>query len=116
MKYSLSSFKTGILQPRIGLIEINELFSQGFNYRSVPQSCKNGVNVMAKDWDNLIILDACRPDALDSARETHPWLPKGSTRWSVGGTSSQWMNQTFGDPDINLSDIGYITGNPYSRD
>ena len=72
--------------------------------------------IIAEDWDIVIIPDACRPDALDTAREAHSWLAKGSTRWSVGGMSSQWMDRTFDHPDYDLSDIGYITGNPYSRD
>ncbi|ESP90035.1 hypothetical protein [Candidatus Halobonum tyrrellensis] len=71
--------------------------------------------VFDEEWDVLVLLDACRYDAARRAQNRHRWLSGVESRWSVGGTSTQWMDRTFDDPSVDLSDVGYVTGNPYSE-
>lgn len=52
-------------------------------------------NVFNEDWDLLIVLDTCRPDALRQVSDDYPFIEAVGSRWSVGGTSSEWMYNTF---------------------
>mgnify|MGYP006277196223 CR=1 FL=1 len=71
-----------------------------------------GVNVFEEDWDNLIILDACRYD--EFADHTH-LLPDGDLqkRMSRGSHSREWVKGNFGQ---RLHDVAYLSTNLfYSR-
>ena len=63
--YSLSNIKTAVKQPRKALTEINRLFEQGFDIRASPAHNPKGIDILSADWDNLIILDACRFDTFE---------------------------------------------------
>lgn len=65
------------------------------------------VSVLEKDWDNLIVIDACRYDIFD---ETFPELNSGK-RLTVGSSSAEFIEKTFTDNYYN--DIVYITANPH---
>lgn len=75
----------------------------------VPYLNRIGTNVYEKEWDVLLILDACR---LDLYRETI--REDAGDIWSVGSSSEEWMKNTFGKRDT--SDTAYVTGNVFSRD
>jgi hypothetical protein len=54
-----------------------------------------GTNVFDREWGLLIVLDACRVDALRTVTPEYDWLgPVGATT-SVGSTSKEWMINTF---------------------
>jgi len=77
-----------------------------------------GTNVFSKSWDVLVILDACRVDALRSVAEEYSFLgaADSSTLRSVGSSSPQWIANTFTDArrDV-ISDTAYISANPYAK-
>jgi hypothetical protein len=71
--------------------------------------------VFDADWDLLVVLDACRADLWSEVVGPDDDLPVGTTRISPGGTSTEWLDAVFGDrPRDALSDVGYVTANPYS--
>lgn len=63
----------------------------------------------SKEWDNLIILDACRHDIYEevTGREVE-------SRISLGSTSSEFVQGNFSEGD--WEDTVVITGNPFYRD
>ena len=66
-----------------------------------------GCHIFEEDWDNLLVLDACRPDMFDRIC----WLDgKLETRISLGPKTPRWMEQNFNGR--NLSDTVYVTANP----
>lgn len=70
---------------------------------------KDGTNVVAdEDWDNLIILDACRYDVY---KELTPFEGEVETRESRGSASKQWVRGNF-DEEI-LHDTVIISGNQW---
>lgn len=73
-----------------------------------------GTNIHDKEWDLLIILDACRVDALRHVGEEYDFLDEIDSIWSVGSTSFEWMTFTFRQRHLDkIQQTAYITGNPY---
>ncbi len=74
-----------------------------------------GTNVYDHDWDALIILDACRVDALREVSEEYDFVSVDETINSVGSTSFEWMNHTF-DTDYReeIERTAYVSGNGYT--
>lgn len=108
MRYSLTSLKKAIQQPRKIAIEINGYFRNGRNHRT--EKCYNpkGFEIFEEDWDNLIILDACRYDMFcEVANELPGELEK---RESKAGDTNEFLRHTFQGRDLH--DTIYITGNP----
>ena len=64
-------------------------------------------NVLDKDWDNLILLDACRHDYFKK------FYPKTDKIVSTGTHSRHFVENTF--TGRQCQDIIYITGNPHLR-
>lgn len=66
----------------------------------------NSISVMKREWDNLIVLDACRYDVFASC-----WVGPGelSSAISKGSNTPEWLNRTFTDL---YPDTVYVTGNP----
>lgn len=62
------------------------------------------------EWDNLIILDACRPEFLRGAA---PHLAEGvQTKTSPGSSSPEFIESTY--IGRQLHDTVYVTANPYA--
>jgi len=75
----------------------------------MPWITEQGTNVFDRDWDLLLILDACRVDMYrDVANQDVDKI------WSVGSSSPEWMANTFDHPETRKT--AYITGNQYSAD
>lgn len=73
-------------------------------------------NIFDRDWDLLILLDAARYDELRNSE--HAVLEKSPIRTlnSVASCTWQWIPRTFysaATPD--LSDVAYISGNPFTN-
>jgi hypothetical protein len=76
----------------------------------VPVVPRLGTNVFERDWDVLIILDACR---LDQYRDLVN--PDVDSIWSVGSSSNEWMSHTFARSySEEIKKSAYVTGNPFS--
>lgn len=68
-----------------------------------------GTHVFDRDWDVLIILDACRHDMYERR------VRECGSIWSVAGSSAEWMTKTFGQADADvLKKTAYVTSNPFS--
>jgi hypothetical protein len=67
-----------------------------------------GIDVIKKDWDNLVILDACRYDAFSAQNpidgELYPVVSRGTNSW-------EFMEGNF--VGRQLHDTVYVTTNPY---
>lgn len=74
-----------------------------------------GTNIFDRDWDLLIILDACRTDALREVLPSHNIpIDQNDNIWSVGSTSSEWMAKTFTREHLDsIERTVYATANPY---
>ena len=70
----------------------------------------NGIYVMQEDWDNLIILDACRYDLFKSCLHQ---LPPGKLekRLSRGSNTSIFMTENFSRGSFN--DTVFVGANPF---
>ena len=72
-----------------------------------------GENIFESECDLLIILDTCRPDALERVSTEYSFIDDISTRWSVGGDSLEWMANTFSHDYVeHIRDTAYYTSNP----
>lgn len=71
-----------------------------------------GTNVFEKDWDVLIVLDACRVDALRAVQDEYDFIDDVSSMWSVGSTTVEWMALTFrNEYSDEVGDTAYVNGN-----
>jgi hypothetical protein len=69
----------------------------------------DAVDVMNEDWDNLILLDACRYDYFESQNKIQGNL---SSIISHGGSSWEFMQGNFVGNEHH--DTVYVTGNPHT--
>jgi hypothetical protein len=83
---------------------------------SATKHYRLGTNVFDRDWDLLIILDACRVDALHDVADEYDFVNGVESMTSVGSTSFEWMTHTFdrGHQD-EIARTSYITSNGYTQ-
>lgn len=77
-----------------------------------------GTPIWKKDWDVLVVLDACRPDHLQSVMD-QTWLADVEAtfdvRWSEASCSRQWISRAIdGAKTEDKARLAYLTGNPFS--
>jgi len=75
-----------------------------------------GENVYDREWDVLVVLDACRPDALEAAAPSVEFIDDVGRIRSVGSCSSEWLENTF-DPAARGEAVGrtaMVTGNTWT--
>ncbi|MFC6733703.1 hypothetical protein [Haladaptatus sp. GCM10025893] len=89
-----------------------KLLARGFNKRvfsllNPDGYYRHGIDLFAEDWDNCIILDACRYDMLAAA--THSLGPVDSRRSRGSGTKQFLRANLHGK---QLLDTVYVTANP----
>jgi len=74
-----------------------------------------GTNVCERDWDMLVVLDACRVDTLQEVADEYDFIENVDSMWSVGSQSDEWMANTF--TEEFREEIGrthYVTGNGHA--
>ncbi|WP_406600185.1 alkaline phosphatase family protein [Haloarcula terrestris] len=72
-----------------------------------------GTNVYEREWDVLVVLDACRADLLRSVAPEIDFLDSVETVRSVGSSSSEWLENTFLDhPETEHTAM--VTGNTWT--
>jgi len=75
-----------------------------------------GTNVYERDWDLLVVLDACRVDLLRSVADEYPFLGDVQRVESVGSMSKEWMAKTFTEEyAAEMADTAYVTSNVFSE-
>jgi len=85
----------GLTNPRGALLEVLRLINT-----------HRAVQVSEQDWDNLIILDACRYDVFQES--DHPEGELTSVR-SLGSKTGEFLKANFAEPH---SDTVYVSANP----
>lgn len=76
----------------------------------VPLLPRLGTNVFDREWDVLLVLDACRYDMYH--RDVWPC----DRIWSVGSSSPEWIDHTFRDAYADeMARTAYVTANPWSQ-
>jgi hypothetical protein len=74
-----------------------------------------GHNIFSDEWDLLVVLDACRVDALAAVAPEYDFLSDVGERWSVGSTSIEWIANTFTESYADeAAETAYITANHFS--
>lgn len=96
--------KTVIEHPKLAFRGFNRLYHTRFHTRDHNSS---GDDVIEEDWDNLLILDACRFDMFE---ERNTIEGKLETRTSKGSSTVEFLRGNFRGRD--LKDTVYLTANP----
>lgn len=103
--YNLSQIKRGVQNPRAAISHIKS------DFHSICDQINRDVRnisgtVMQEDWDNLIILDACRYDLFAECNKFDDDLSK---RISLGSHTSVFFKENFQD---ECMDTVYVSGTP----
>lgn len=85
---------------------VRELHRQYYTLRSQSGYNDAGTDIFEEDWDNLIILDACRYDAFAARSELPGTL---QVRRSRGSMTQEWLQANFSGRD--LTDTVYVSAN-----
>lgn len=82
-----------------------------------------GTHVYQEEWDLLVVLDTCRPDALAAVADEYEFLsgydPETETLNSLGSRSPEWIGKTFDPASVagqELDETAYVSANPHTRD
>lgn len=74
-----------------------------------------GTNVFDRDWDVLVVLDACRVDAIRAVAGEFDFIDTVDSIPSVGSTSSEWMLGTFRREHLEeIRGTAYVSGNLFT--
>ncbi|WP_435349135.1 hypothetical protein [Haloarchaeobius sp. HRN-SO-5] len=101
--YTLSDFVRGIRDPDVAAVELNKLYH---SVRTRTDHNPGGIDIFDRDWDNLVILDACRYDIFHEISG----LP-GSLRQvkSKASATKQFVTANFRGK--KLHDTVYVSAN-----
>jgi len=81
--------------------------------QAVGRRLDYGTNVFDREWDVLVVLDACRADALGAVATEFDFLGGVDAMRSVGSSSSEWLENTFvGHPETARTVM--VTGNTWT--
>jgi len=83
---------------------LNRLY---YTIRNSDEYNADGIDVFTQDWDNLVILDACRYDYFAEQSNLDGTL---STRISRASATREWVRANF--TDRRLHDVVYVSANP----
>lgn len=109
------------MDVRAALSEVAENYEDGYWWRERLQNRvvgptlatihgTDGVDVVDRDWDNLLVLDACRADMFEQVIGADRFDEYRRVQ-SRGSSSPEWMRKNFqGD---SFGDTVYITANPW---
>ncbi|WP_049909168.1 hypothetical protein [Haloarcula japonica] len=103
--YSLEQITKGIKDPHKIAYELNKI---GYTRGGYRQQNPKGVNFLKEDWDNLIILDACRYDYFKRCTDFSGHL---EYRHSLGSATRQFVRENF--KNKTLHDTVYIGANTW---
>lgn len=110
-RYNTTNIKRAIGNPALIIDELKRL---GFHIYKTPNKIKfrreygPGVDIMRRDWDNLIILDACRYDVFEEIS----WLDgELEAVISRGSHSREFCEKNFAGR--TFYDTVYVTANGY---
>ena len=102
--YTLESLKHGLDNPHKILEEVNRLYHR--RLRTWPYN-RDGVDIFARDWDHLLILDACRYDMFKEQSSLPGTLESVESRASA---TEEFLEANFHGREF--LDTVYVTGSP----
>lgn len=102
--FSRDRIERAVRNPRLFLRHLNRLYHRRLNTRSYNTA---GVDIMEEDWDNLLLLDACRYDMLEEQANLPGTL---ESRISRGSATVEFLTANL--QNKNLHDTVYVTANP----
>jgi hypothetical protein len=109
---SLANLKRAVRNPRLFVREGHRLLSwplHRINAYYLDRTLPEASDVLDRDWDTLVILDACRYDYFES----HNWIPGDLDPTVVDGNRSwEFMQNNFVGRQAH--DTVYVTANPYA--
>ena len=85
-------------------------------YTALTSRYPLGTNVYDSEWDLLVVLDACRVDALRAVGSEYPFIDTVERRWSLGSTSKEWIDRTFTESyREEVERTAYLTANVFAH-
>lgn len=96
--------KRALDNPRLFVRGLNRVYHRRFGLRSENTA---GIDVFDEDWDNLVILDACRYDMFEQVNHIEGTL---TAKESKASATSEWLKANVASRD--LRDTVYVTANP----
>ncbi|WP_433630297.1 hypothetical protein [Halomicrococcus sp. NG-SE-24] len=88
----------------------HKLLSVGNRFRP------DGTSIYEREWDLLIVLDACRFDLFLEFTSEYNWMHTVGEIRSLDSATPYWMRKTFVDEhNPEIADTAYICGNPFSK-
>jgi hypothetical protein len=106
--YSLRQLRIALSRPKLFPRELNESYfslSYGREYN------RAGVDISDEDWDNLILLDACRYDAFETACAGHDALGDLERRISMRAATREFLRGNVRGRELH--DTVYVTASPH---
>lgn len=86
------------------------------NWHLLSGAATRGEPIYEQDWDLLVVLDACRADALATVAEDFEFLGTPGTTESVGSYSLSWLERNFTKEYVEeMAQTAMITGNPFTE-
>ena len=75
---------------------------------------ESGQNIYETDWDLLVVLDACRVDAMAEVIDEYSFLNELHTHRSTASTSGEWMRTSFTtEYEQELQNTVYVSANQH---
>lgn len=85
--------------------------------RRVGRFVSLGEEVYEREWDVLLVLDACRHDLMREVADEYGFLHSPGAYCSAGSSSEEWMTRNFAPKYRDQKrKTAYVTGNVFSRD
>lgn len=101
--YDLSQIRKGLRDPTMAIQELNRAYYDLVNDTGYNDG---GVDIFREDWDNLIVLDACRYDEFEDRADLPGDL---QTRESLASMTHEWIRANFTERE--LYDTVYVSAN-----
>lgn len=98
-----------------GRKSLRKLYHKGFQFLSGFQD--PGTPIYERDWDLLVVLDACRFDLMQEISDEYDFVTDVGRFRSLDSMTLTWMQKNF-TPEYadEMAETAYICGNPFSAD
>jgi hypothetical protein len=74
-----------------------------------------GTPVYDRDWDLLVVVDACRLDLMCEVAPAHEFATEVGTLRSLDSTTQLWLRKNFTAPyTAEMAETAYVCANPFS--
>lgn len=94
------------------LKEVQDFLHRKYLSIGYPQ----GTPIYEREWDVLIILDACRLDLMEQVSDEFDFITDVDPYMSTGSTSVEWMEKNFTQKyQDEMRKTHYVCGNPFSE-